>query len=54
MTSHNRFSSTSTADDEVVSIACGEAHSLAVTKNGKVYAWGYGDLLQLGAGISES
>jgi alpha-tubulin suppressor-like RCC1 family protein len=38
------------ADDVVVHVACGEAHSLFTTRAGHVYACGYGDLMQLGLG----
>lgn len=52
------FSSTPTAitgggliaGKSVVAIAAGANHSLAVTADGKVYAWGYGDSGQLGNG----
>jgi regulator of chromosome condensation len=39
--------------DIVVDIACGEAHSIATTRDGNLYTWGYGDLLQLGNGNEE-
>jgi len=39
--------------DRVVDIAAGECHSLAVTQQGRLYAWGYGDLLQLGQGVEQ-
>lgn len=37
-------------DDHVISLACGEAHSMAVTKTGRLFTWGNGDLYQLGTG----
>lgn len=39
--------------DKVVSVSCGEAHSLVVTQLGRIYSFGYGDLLQLGNGVEE-
>ena len=39
--------------DVVVDINCGECHSLCVTKEGRLYSFGYGDLLQLGNGVEE-
>jgi regulator of chromosome condensation len=36
--------------DHVVQIACGANHSLALTKNGKIYSWGFGESYQLGHG----
>jgi hypothetical protein len=32
----------------IAQIACGGSHTLAVTKDGKVYAWGFGGTHQLG------
>ena len=29
--------------DEVVSVACGDAHTIALTKNGDVFGWGYNE-----------
>ena len=37
--------------DSVVDINCGECHSLVTTKLGRLYSFGYGDLLQLGNGV---
>lgn len=37
-------------NDRVIGISCGSAHSLAITAKGRLYSWGYGDLLQLGNG----
>jgi alpha-tubulin suppressor-like RCC1 family protein len=39
---------------DVVAIAAGESHSLAVTRDGRVYAWGHDDHLQLGIAAPES
>lgn len=39
--------------DVVVDVNCGECHSFCVTKEGRVYSFGYGDLLQLGNGVEE-
>jgi len=39
--------------DKVVDINVGESHSFAVTQLGRVYSFGYGDLLQLGNGVEE-
>lgn len=36
--------------ERVKQVACGSAHSLAVTEDGVVYAWGYGSDGQLGLG----
>ena len=41
-------------DETIISIAAGEYHSLAVTDQGKVYAWGYNFQGQLGIGVSGS
>ncbi len=40
--------------DRVVAVAAGGAHSLAVTANGRVYAWGQNDDGQLGDGTTRS
>ena len=40
-------------NEEIISIGCGEAHSVAVDKMGKVYSWGYGSSGQLGLGFCE-
>lgn len=37
-------------DDKPVQIYCGGQHSSVVTKNGDVYAWGFGDSFRLGTG----
>lgn len=34
----------------ILDIACGESHSLALSKSGEVYTWGGGQLGQLGHG----
>jgi len=39
--------------DRVVDVNCGECHSLCVTAKGRLYSFGYGDLLQLGNGVEE-
>ena len=40
-------------NEEIIGISCGEAHSIAVDKNGSVYSWGYGSSGQLGLGFCE-
>ena len=40
-------------EDFIIKIACGEAHSVALSKNGKVYSWGFGSNGQLGLGFCE-
>ena len=40
-------------NEAIVGISCGEAHSIAVDKNGSVYSWGYGSSGQLGLGFCE-
>lgn len=40
--------------EEVVKVACGWDHSLAVTANGRVYTWGSGANGKLGHGDEES
>ena len=37
----------------VAQVACGDAHSLALTQMGHVYAWGYSHSGQLGLGVSQ-
>jgi alpha-tubulin suppressor-like RCC1 family protein len=39
---------------DVVAIAAGESHSLAITRDGSIYAWGHDDHLQLGVPTSEA
>nr|XP_006818715.1 PREDICTED: probable E3 ubiquitin-protein ligase HERC4-like [Saccoglossus kowalevskii] len=41
-------------DMRVVQVACGSSHSLALTTNGQIYAWGANDHGQLGLGSKES
>jgi len=41
-------------DDPVVKIAAGGRHSVALTKSGKSFAWGFGSFGQLGNGVFES
>lgn len=43
----------SLANENVVSVACGETVSFAVTEKGHVYSWGLGTSLQLGVGDEE-
>jgi regulator of chromosome condensation len=45
--------SPTTIKDRVVAIAAGESHSLAVTRGGGLYAWGFNELAQLGLGHDE-
>ena len=40
-------------DVNIIKISCGEAHSLALTNEGKVYSWGFGSNGQLGLGFCE-
>ena len=37
----------------IARVACGSQHSLAVTTAGRVYAWGFGEMLQLGNGVEQ-
>lgn len=37
---------------DIVKIAAGEDHAVAVSKTGEVYAWGYNDTYQLGNGTT--
>ena len=39
--------------ENIKSISCGEAHSLALTDKGEVYSWGFGSNGQLGLGFCE-
>lgn len=39
--------------ENVVDIACGSTHSLAVSKSGEAFSCGFGEMLQLGNGESE-
>ena len=41
------------SEHRLVQSACGEAHSLALTSSGKVFAWGWGSNGQLGNGYRE-
>ena len=41
-------------DQFVVSVACGNQHSVAVTDTGLVYTWGYGKTGALGTGRSDN
>ncbi len=36
----------------VTQVACGEAHSIALSKEGKIYGWGMSNYGQLGLGFS--
>ena len=40
-------------NEEITGVGCGEAHSIAVDKMGRVYSWGYGSSGQLGLGFCE-
>ena len=40
-------------DINIIKISCGEAHSLALSNEGKVYSWGFGSNGQLGLGFCE-
>jgi regulator of chromosome condensation len=35
----------------IIQIACGDHHSLALSKSGELYSWGYGEMFQLGNGL---
>ena len=37
----------------IIKISCGEAHSIALSNDGKVYSWGFGSNGQLGLGFCE-
>lgn len=37
----------------IVQVSCGSAHTLALSKTGRVYAFGYADMGQLGTGKDE-
>lgn len=39
-------------DKNIIEIAAGAAHSLALDENGRVYGWGHGNYGQLGLGLS--
>jgi alpha-tubulin suppressor-like RCC1 family protein len=41
------------AVEKVIMVSCGFAHSMALTENGHVYAWGYNEFGQLGTGNLE-
>ena len=41
------------SDVNIIKISCGEAHSLALSNDGKVYSWGFGSNGQLGLGFCE-
>ena len=40
-------------DEFIIKIACGEAHSVALSNKGKVFSWGFGSNGQLGLGFCE-
>lgn len=40
------------ADHFIIDVHCGESHSVALTREGEVYAWGGGSMGQLGLGDS--
>ena len=37
-------------DQDIVKVACGGNHTLAVTREGHAYGWGFGEMYQLGTG----
>lgn len=39
-------------NQDIISVSAGTAHSLALTKDGDVYAWGFNNYGQLGLGFS--
>jgi len=39
-------------NEVIVQVACGDAHSLALSRKGAVFSWGYGYYGQLGLGVS--
>ena len=39
--------------EKVIEVVCGHFHSVAVTKEGQLYSWGYGNLGRLGQGYDE-
>lgn len=41
------------SDNRVIQISCGDNHSIAVTEQGDVYTWGFGEMCQLGHGPDE-
>ena len=40
-------------DKDIIDIACGGAHSAAITRSGKLYTWGRGRYGRLGHGTGE-
>lgn len=38
---------------KIAGVACGQAHSLAVSEQGQVFSWGAGEWGQLGLGMAE-
>lgn len=38
---------------KIAGVACGQAHSLALSEQGQVFAWGAGEWGQLGLGLAE-
>lgn len=38
---------------KIAGVACGQAHSLALSEQGQVFAWGSGESGQLGLGTAE-
>ena len=47
------LSKSNNSDINIIKISCGEAHSLSLTNEGKVYSWGFGSNGQLGLGFCE-
>ena len=41
-------------EEDVACVACGRAHTLAVTKRGEVYAWGCGGQGRLGLHVADA
>ena len=49
----NIISNDENSEINIIKISCGEAHSLALSDDGKVYSWGFGSNGQLGLGFCE-
>jgi alpha-tubulin suppressor-like RCC1 family protein len=48
--SANKEKNTVRANSTLISIACGDSHSMAVTENGELFTWGFNDVGLLGHG----